>query len=33
MSNGVKWLEDYEKAFNQARTENKAVLLDFYNPE
>jgi hypothetical protein len=28
----VPWLHDYETALQQARSENKFVLLDIFNP-
>ncbi len=33
MSPKVQWVTEFETAFEQARKENMAVLLDFFNPE
>jgi len=33
MSKEVNWTKDFDQAFETAQTENKAVLLDFFNPE
>jgi uncharacterized protein YyaL (SSP411 family) len=27
------WMNDFKEALEKARKENKAVLLDFFNPE
>lgn len=32
MAQKVEWLTDFDQAINQAGKENKAVLLDFFNP-
>ncbi len=28
----IEWLTDLEQALDRAQTENKAILLDFFNP-
>lgn len=28
----IQWKTDFKEALEQARKENKAVLLDFFNP-
>jgi hypothetical protein len=32
MGNEIKWEADIDVALAQARSENRPVLLDFYNP-
>jgi hypothetical protein len=29
---GIQWLTSLDQAVKQAKAENKAILLDFYNP-
>ena len=29
----IHWKTEFQEALEQARKENKAVLLDFYNPQ
>jgi hypothetical protein len=33
MADAIQWLTDLESALKQAQTEDKHVLLDFYNPQ
>ncbi len=28
----ISWLTEMEQALDRAKTENKAILLDFFNP-
>ncbi len=32
MSNNIKWESSLEKALERSRSEEKLVLLDFFNP-
>ena len=32
MSKTIKWEKEFDRALNLARTGNKMVLLDFFNP-
>ena len=32
MANKIKWETEMEIAFKRAKSENKSVLLDFFNP-
>jgi hypothetical protein len=33
MSKNIKWETDYNVALNKAKSENKHVLIDFFNPD
>lgn len=33
MSPKINWITDYDEAMKMAKERNKAVLLDFFNPE
>jgi hypothetical protein len=33
MAHAIQWIEDLDSALKQAQTEDKQVLLDFYNPQ
>ena len=32
MENKIPWETDMDKALSQAKSDNKFILLDFYNP-
>lgn len=33
MGKTIEWITDFKEALERARRENKAVLLDFFNPQ
>jgi len=33
MGDGIKWLTGLEEAMGQAKTQDKCILLDFFNPD
>jgi hypothetical protein len=33
MADAIQWLTDLDSALKKAQTEDKHVLLDFYNPQ
>jgi hypothetical protein len=32
MNRQIQWINDFKQALEQARQQNRAVLLDFFNP-
>lgn len=33
MGKQINWISDFNEALAQAKRENKAILLDFFNPQ
>lgn len=33
MSKQIQWVKDFNEALSRAKSENKLVFVDFYNPQ